>query len=58
MISMQIFKNGIAIDPLEVLDLSIFNDSINVASKYRTKFSLDTKLRNSVIDFKDIKFVE
>lgn len=58
MISMQIFKNGIAIDPLEVLDLSIFNDSLNLNNKYRTKFSLDTKLRNSVIDLQDIKFVE
>lgn len=58
MVSMQIFKDWKAIDPLEVLDLSIFNDSLNLNSKYRTKFSLDTKLRNSVINLQDIKFVE
>lgn len=58
MVSMQIYKNWKAIDPLENLDLSIFNDSINIDNKYRTKYALDAKLRNSVINLEDITFVE
>ncbi len=57
MLSMQLFKDGKSIDPLETLDLSIFNESMNIKSNYRMKFSLDTKHRNSVIDLKNIAFV-
>lgn len=56
-LSMQIYKNGAAIDPLETLDLSIFNNEMLLPIKYRQKYSTDTKIRNSVMTFSDITYV-
>lgn len=55
---MQLYKNGEAVDPLDNLDLSIFNDNMTLATKYRSKHGIDTRLRNSVMKFENLPFVK
>lgn len=57
-LSMQLYKNGEAVDPLDNLDLSIFNDNMTLATKYRSKHGIDTRLRNSVMKFENLPFVK
>lgn len=58
MLNMQLFKDGKAIDPLTLLDLSVINNPSILPENYQTKYDADLRSRSSVIDFTDIKFME
>ena len=50
----QIYQNGSPVDPLTLLDLSIFSAKSILQEKYRPKYVADTELRNSVIHISDV----
>lgn len=55
---MQIYKDGVAIDPLTELDLSAVENKEALASAYKAKYELDMKLRNEPIKMDDVPFIE
>ncbi len=56
-LSMSIFRDEKALDPLSVLDLSIFWSKTQVPEAFSAKYDNDNKVRNSVIDLSNITFV-
>jgi murein DD-endopeptidase MepM/ murein hydrolase activator NlpD len=57
-LSMQVFRNGIAIDPLQVLDLSVIQNPSILKKEYQAKYDIDSRARNINIDFSNIVFME
>lgn len=56
-IDMIIFKHGIPVDPLDIIDLSIFPHQSQLRPTYTQKYEQDAETRNSVIDFSEVSFV-
>jgi hypothetical protein len=57
MTTMQLFKNGNAIDPLQLMDLSVINNPTILPETYQVKYDIDLRTRSSVIDFSEVKFM-
>ncbi|MEI7477973.1 MAG: hypothetical protein WCJ81_05835 [bacterium] len=57
-LTMQIFKDGVAVDPLQALDLSIFPSSSLLPDTYKRKYEEDMRLRNNAIDLSNIIFAQ
>lgn len=55
--NMTVFKDGVTIDPLNVLDLSVFNSKAQLPDTYSTKYDNDVLIRNKDIDMSGVKFV-
>ncbi len=57
MLTMQVFKNGLAVDPLQFFDLSAVASQTSLPDAYQTKYQIDWKMRNSAIDLSTVTFV-
>ena len=57
MVTMQIFRNGVTIDPLQFFDLSAVTSKALIPSEYQAKYDIDWRLRNSAIDLSTVTFV-
>jgi hypothetical protein len=55
--SMQLYRKWKAIDPLQVLDLSVISNPTILSETYQIKYETDTRLRSAVIDFSEVKFM-
>jgi|GEM_PF-137922 len=53
----QIYQNGIAIDPLTELDLSVIPEKESIKEVYQAKYEFDMKERNEPIKMSDVPFV-
>lgn len=56
-LNMTIFKDGVAIDPLQELDLSVFTSKADLPEKYSDKYDNDMNTRNKDIDMSIVKFI-
>jgi murein DD-endopeptidase MepM/ murein hydrolase activator NlpD len=57
-VTMQLFKNDKAIDPLELMDLSVINTPAMLPEKYQTKYDTDSRMRHINIDMSVVKFMQ
>jgi murein DD-endopeptidase MepM/ murein hydrolase activator NlpD len=57
MVTMQVFKNGLAVDPLQFLDLSALASQTSLPDTYQMKYKIDWKMRNTAIDLSTVTFV-
>lgn len=57
-VNMQIFKNGKPVDPLDIMDLSVINNPTILPDDYQVKYDIDTRMRSTVIDFSEVRFME
>lgn len=58
MVTMQLYKNGNLIDPLQLMDLSVINNPTTLPQTYQVKYDIDLRTRSAVIDFTEVKFME
>jgi murein DD-endopeptidase MepM/ murein hydrolase activator NlpD len=58
MVSMQLYKNGNAVDPLQIMDLSVINNPTLLPETYQVKYDVDVRTRSAVIDFSEVKFMQ
>lgn len=58
MVTMQLYKNGNLIDPLQLMDLSVINNPTTLPETYQVKYDIDLRTRSAVIDFTEVKFME
>jgi murein DD-endopeptidase MepM/ murein hydrolase activator NlpD len=57
-LSMQVFRNSIPVDPLQLLDLSVIQNPTILKKEYQAKYDIDTRARNTNIDFSNVVFME
>jgi hypothetical protein len=58
MVSMQLYKNGAPVDPLQIMDLSVINNPTLLPETYQVKYDVDVRTRSSIIDFSEVKFMQ
>lgn len=58
MVTMQLYKNGNLVDPLQLMDLSVINNPTTLPDTYQVKYDIDLRTRSAVIDFSEVKFME
>ena len=58
MVTMQLYKNGNLVDPLQLMDLSVINNPTILPETYQVKYDIDLRTRSAVIDFTEVTFME
>ncbi len=55
---MQLFKNDKAIDPLQLMDLSVINTPATLPETYQVKYDTDARMRHVNIDMTTVTFMK
>ncbi len=56
--TMQLFKNDKAIDPLQLMDLSVINTPATLPETYQVKYDTDARMRHVNIDMTTVTFMK
>lgn len=57
-VQMRVYKMGVAVDPLTILDLSVLKSKETLPSTYHSKYDIDMRSRNITIDFSSVVYMD